>query len=166
MSYHHRNDCDICRGGGVIRLPVRPRLSVAALEWSNSETIASPYREFPCPECASQVTEDRVRLVEAHAQIDARCPDQEKMKEIARRDVAHQIALELLASGLIWFREYSSPSHVGHEILDRAKRSILNWGSHYTSGAGPISKDEAVRAIGTALREAEEQHRGSMRPGS
>lgn len=177
-------DCDICRGAGVIRLPVYHQLSMRTFV-ANGETIPEPSRTFPCPECAGTVSEDRIRTFEAFVRVDDRYANEPAAIAGARRDAAHSIVAKMLDEGAVQFTERRDPlemwiviratvsavsmrtvasmtrrirerqMEIATRVVAAARRSISNWGSHYTNDSGPISKAQAIDAVSEAMRQVE-----------
>lgn len=175
-----RFDCDICRGSGLIRLPIYRRMSVVHVEPTATFSVDEMSRQYPCPECSDAVPEERIAFVETHSIMDAM--DVRVPEDYALRHAARGIAAEILKGGFITLRKgplndreltYStvatvgvvSPKHVAtieqrvssrqaevaREVADVAERAILHWGSYYSGPEGGIAKSQAVRELREAL---------------
>jgi hypothetical protein len=170
-------DCEICRGRGLVRLPLYRRATVSFEATATS--IEESYREYPCPECSDQAPLERVAVLDVHSMVDARI-DTPEFREHAMRHAALRLVDELLKADFITlergktdtFRErYPVVATIGvvskkqvatleRRIADRqdevakvvaleAKKQIDNWGSHY--GHADILKRDAKAQVDSAL---------------
>lgn len=59
-----RDDCEICCGGGRVRLAVHKQATAAAFgDLASALVIEDQVRSYPCPECSEIITEDRVAII-------------------------------------------------------------------------------------------------------
>jgi hypothetical protein len=139
-------------------------------------------KEFPCPECAPKIPEERVAILEFGATIRAFGGDP-RYEEAMRKDAAHSLVDAILRKGFIQFRKgpidkfdmhyeltgrlgVVSPSvvssmedriserqdKVAREVVALAAEKIRIWGSYYTGDEGRIGKGQAVDALEGALQ--------------
>jgi hypothetical protein len=170
--------CDICRGRRLITLPVIRPTAVATSEPEYLCAAArASSREYPCPECAQRVTEDRVAFVEAHSMIDDRIRD-EGFTEYARDKLAHMLVAHLLRGDYIAFDQGRSDGmqrmmvatlgvvarstvasmderisqrqrHLASAVASEAISQINHWGSYF--GRNIIEKTRAAEIIREAV---------------
>lgn len=171
--------CEICRGSGLVRLPIYRTASVTAFD-NSAQIIEESARNYPCPECADLVPQERLALVQYHSLVDARCTDQEYI-EAANNDAAHMLVGALLKGGFIRFEHGKkdarrltfpvqatigvvSTKHVATmeeriaerqdtfacEVIAEAALRINEWGS--SAGTGAIYKTQAIDELSLALR--------------
>jgi len=167
------NDCDICGGSGIIRLPVRQTLSMYR---DSNVTATLPIREYKCPECGDRIPQENIDIIQAEYFIDTRIEDANYYQH-CQQNIAQKIAYALLDSKHISFTlehatdRYSFRSEqllkgklgvisprfvktfeervkkhqtlIAKEVLDAAIKSIRNYGSAYN--APSINKDVAIR---------------------
>lgn len=176
-------NCDICRGSGVIRLPVYRQISVRDVQESATMPLGEASRAFACPECGSRVVEDNVRLLGVSLRADRRRGD--FGWEHTKRDMAHSLVEEMIRDGLVQFSERNirhdmtveiratvgvvstrtvvsmtqrireRQMEIATSLTVAAKRAIANWGSRYTDDSGSIPKAQAISAVIEALQQVE-----------
>lgn len=172
-------DCDICRGCGVIHLPIYRRAEFFDV---NSSPVAGEIsRSYPCPECANIIPQDRVAIVHHNSHIDSQIEGYPDVMRSVKRDMVCGLAVDLLDSGFIRFERgqtdyrlripmratvgVMSLKHVATleqrivdrqeelacEVISEAAKQIRIWGSHYSGDEGKISKGQAVDSVNAAL---------------
>lgn len=171
--------CEICRGSGLVRLPIYRTAAVTAFD-NSAQIIEESARNYPCPECADLVPQERLALVQYHSLVDARCTDKEYI-DAANEDAAHRLVGALLKGGFIRFEHGKkdargltfpiqatvgvvSTKHVAtmeeriaerqdefaREVINEAGRGIESWGT--SAGEGAIYKSQAIDELNLALR--------------
>jgi hypothetical protein len=175
-----REQCDICQGNRVIRLPIRRPVSASVIPIFEAESIDASSREYPCPECGHKVDMDRVAVLDVYSRIDLRYEDQPFEQHI-RDHLAHMLVDHLLRGDYIAF-EKSEPDRytisqamvaslgvvskrqvatfeqrvaqgqdqLARAVAEEAIKQINNWGSHYNRHG--IAKDDAAKLIRDAVR--------------
>lgn len=103
-------DCDVCGGRRVITLPVVRRISLAPMAKFEASATTVSHRNFPCPECGPQVSENRVKIMEFGATIAAQALGYfgqggvpAEFVAMAQRDAARTIHEAMLQQGLFSF---------------------------------------------------------------
>lgn len=171
------NDCEICRGSKVVRLPIYRSVSVSPT--FDAPAMEETSRDYPCPECGGAVKQDRVAVLDAHTMVCSEISDT-NFADHARRAAAHRLVDHLLEGGFIEFergpirdRDMAFPmvatlgvvskgqvatleqriaerqDQVARAVAQKARSQIENWGSHH--GNTSISKREAHDQIDSAL---------------
>lgn len=175
-----RYDCEICRGRGLIRLPVHHSVRVC-IAFEPPATVEANYRDYPCPECGDAIPLERLATVEFHSLIATHIDDPEFIAH-AKRHAVQRLAADMHGKSFVDFRfgrtdkqnltrpmvatiGVVSPTHVAslekrlalrqevvaREVVEEATKQILIWGSDYTGSSGPIRKSQAVDSVRTAL---------------
>ncbi len=105
-----KQDCEICQGRGVVRLPIYSRLSAVYFQSELTvEQMPRPSsREYGCPECGLAVNEGKVAVLDAHVMVDTRAPAEYEVH--ARRNAAHRLVDMLLERDYITFSTYEHNS--------------------------------------------------------
>jgi len=173
--------CPVCRGSRRIKLPLYHPVSAAYDSGPIDVDVRPSSKEFACPECAPQVPEERVAILEFGAMVQS--VDDPRYEDAVRKQAAHTLVDSILRKGFIRFRKGSvdefnmryemtgrvglvSPSvvasmeeriaerqkEVAEEVAARAAAEIGLWGSHYTGDEGPIHKSTAIDAIRRAAK--------------
>lgn len=171
-------DCEICRGGRIVRLPVYRLMTSGPLDEVGPMDETS--RVYPCPECGDAVKQDRVAVLDAHTMVDSRIDDP-AFHNYTRRAAAHRLVDHLLEGDYIAFErgkpdarrlQYPIVATLGvvskgqvatiearatergmqlaQAAADQAIREIDNWGSYY--GHPDILKRDAARFIHAAVK--------------
>lgn len=103
-------DCDVCGGRRVITLPVVRRIPLAPMAKFEASATTVSRRQFPCPECGPQVSENRVKIMEFGATIAAQALGYfgqggvpAEFVAMAQRDAARTIHEAMLQQGLFSF---------------------------------------------------------------
>lgn len=123
--------CDICRGRGVIGVPVYRPLRTSRIFDSDvtKAELGEGWRDFACPQCAPKVAEHSIAFVQAEISIDPRYEDQDGYAALVRRDLLHAIA-EVLA------REQSD----GFLVTERGPLGEFSGRIPLTGTIGVVSK--------------------------
>lgn len=95
-------DCKICRGEGMVRLPVYDPVYVSYDGNTKPPDIPKGWRDYPCPECADYAPYDRFYVCHKTDSYDVRIDD-EKYRAAVREDLAHRLVHHLLERNLIKF---------------------------------------------------------------
>lgn len=174
-------DCEICRGSGVVRLPIYPRVRVGAFSAERVAKIEETSRSFACPECANSVPQERVAVIKCHSLVDSRIDDPGYI-EAAKREAAFQLSAEILKAGFIEFergpddtRHLAFPvratvgivsrtdvatleqrvsehqERLAQEVIAEAAKQIRVWRSAYGGDELTIQKGQAVDSLNAAL---------------
>lgn len=174
-----KSDCNICRGRGVITLPVYPPLRTppGPSAVPRAVSLDELQRDFPCPQCTEYVSETRIAVVgeESVAAAWAGVPDEAWQRRLATLLVSH-----LLDHGYIAFskgeedelrgtfpvraevgvvalatvasleqRVAARQDSVARRVAERAKVLLGNWGAAYNRTW--VEKETAYREIDAAL---------------
>jgi hypothetical protein len=173
-------DCEICRGSGVIRLPIYRREKV--VDFSATPVAEESSRSYACPECSDSIPQERLAVVQYHSLVDSRINDPEFVRH-AKDSAAHNIVASLLKGGFIRFergpnddRELQYPmratvgvvsltqvatleqriadhqEELARDVIDEAARQIRNWRSNRTEDEGTLEKEYAVQFVNEAFR--------------
>jgi hypothetical protein len=173
-----KHDCEICRGNGLVRLPIYRRLMACTIDAAPEPVESS--RDYPCPECGDAITIGQVGALREESLV-ASYINEPGFIDHVREGLAHLLAAQLLKDGYIKFRRGPNddqrmrfqmvamvgvvhPSKldtleqriaerqdvVAREVADEAAHQIDNWGSHY--GRADILKRDAGRMIRDALQ--------------
>lgn len=138
--------CEVCRGRGLVRLPLYKQASFVADNAPVSMDEAS--RQYPCPECGMKAHVDKVLAVDVHSMVDSRVPD-DALPHI-REGVAHRLVASLLERGFIEFGE--------------GQQRASGYGVSYPIIATlyAVHPSEGRRSIEDRLRERQDQFAGAV----
>lgn len=102
-----KHDCDICRGNGVIKLPVYRPASVHYEALPMPMAMEESSRTYACPECSRKVPEHKVMIVGAQTSVASW--DVEKYRgqvmQAVQGNLANMLAHQMMKDGLIEFSE-------------------------------------------------------------
>ncbi len=172
-----KRDCEICRGAGLIRLPLYRHAAVNYGQ-DGPVSIEESSRTYPCPECANTIPQERLAVLQSHTLVDSRINDP-RFAQHVKSGAAHMLVDELLKNGFITFARgpddngqmaypmvatigVVSPKHVANledriaerqaiiatELADEAVKQISNWGSFYSGpDYGIITKSRAIELV-------------------
>jgi hypothetical protein len=174
-----RHDCDICRGNGIVRLPIYRR--VMAFSANEMADPTPNHRDYPCPECGDSVTMGQVQALRQEAFATTMYANEPGFIQHVREGLAHQIVSQLLKDGYTTVKRGPDDSRemrfqmvatvgvvhpsrldtleqriaenqdqVAREVANEAAHQIDNWGSHY--GHADILKRDARQMIIDALQ--------------
>lgn len=174
-----RSDCPICRGNGMIKLPLFHRAAVASYTAEYVPSVEETSRTYACPECSPKISEDNVVFMRSKVDV-ADLPDA-GYQESARKEAAMCLVDGLLSRGLISFKTGHSEIYnctailatvgvvstktvtslderiaerqmeMAERLVGRAIEEISVWGSYYTGSEGTISKGLACDSVKRAF---------------
>lgn len=184
-------DCPVCRGAKVIRLPLHQKLTMIPPKAEMPLKAEETSRTYPCPECGHKGRHPGIITVSAQQFVDERSVEASSGEVInyVKKNMAADIGLHLLHEGMISF--YESDDALGRkirgvigvstakaaELLDKettrkaselldgideeVAHQISNWGSFYSGRGGTIDKSMAVDFMRQVFRSRMEKVRGS-----
>jgi hypothetical protein len=179
-----RSNCDICDGSGIVRLPVRQRLSFRSYATTSNATEVESSRQYPCPECSESVKQEQLFVVAQVQECNALRPE---FKYHAAKHAAREMVGELVERGYITLevgqhdpargtihvraklgvvsprdvellekRIVAHQETIAERVIDIASHKIEHYGSH--SGQQSVPKSVARDALASSLGETLLQH--------
>lgn len=109
-------DCPVCRGAKVIRLPLHQKLTMTPPKAELSLQAEESSRTYPCPECGHKGRHPGIITVSSQQFVDERSIEASKGEVISyvKKNMAADIGLHLLHEGMISF--YESDDALGRKI--------------------------------------------------
>lgn len=180
--------CIVCRGSGVVRLPVYRQLE-ALHSLGFDEAVDSAYREYPCPECKElSAPYSRLAIEKTERMMDARAPA--AYRDAMRRGMVHAIADKIFELGLVSFEEGPENTRllaipvratiavvapvevakleervaqrqieVAEALVAETSEQIANWGSFYHGRTGgSVGKYQAIEWLQEALKKVKARY--------
>lgn len=121
-----RNDCEICGGSGIVRLPVRQRLDVYSK--LSDKDVSLSIREYSCPECGGTIPQENVMICQVEDLInseESKIPD---FMEYCQRNMALKLGDFLHKENLITFSKKKAEKEMSWRdmYLIRAKLGVIS----------------------------------------
>lgn len=133
-----RYDCEICRGNGLVRLPIHRR--VTAFSADAIPQMVANSRDYPCPECGDAVTIGQVQALRKGPN-DSR---EMRFQMVATVGVVHPSKLDTLEARIAERQDV-----VAKEVADEAEHQIERWADY---GHSKIFKRDARHMIRDAFQ--------------
>jgi len=177
------DDCEICGGSGVIRLPVMQRLPPIPCG-DDKMPLSLPIREYSCPECGVNIPQEKVLIFQAEDFVSTNIKDPGYINSI-KNHLAMKVGDALYRQGLMTFKalpeDYMQMSYplrgkvgiispravatfeervrerqmdIVAVVVNDATDSIRNWNKIYQGEDGSIPKNIAVRLLYEVLHKA------------
>lgn len=151
-----RQECCICGGSRLIRLPARAPVSVRYNADDDLTLPVNSVREYACPECSPKIDDTKVRIFAVEGKVDSQTASDDRYRATVTRQCASALVDEILNAGLIsatWGaedtmrREVKTTCTVG-VVSPRTVATMEQRIAERQAEVAAKVADEAVRLIG------------------